>query len=53
MIGVDGIPIGVTALAVSAEELLEICGSYLAAARSLKTRPFPSAQAGVDFVQYR
>ncbi|MEN3349494.1 MAG: hypothetical protein V7632_3129 [Bradyrhizobium sp.] len=41
MIGVDGIPIGVSALAVGAEELLEICNSYLAAARAMKTRPFP------------
>ncbi|MBR0869096.1 hypothetical protein JQ633_01910 [Bradyrhizobium tropiciagri] len=43
MIGVDGIPIGVTALAVSAEGLLDTCNTYLAAARAMKTRPLPSA----------
>jgi hypothetical protein len=53
MIRVDGIPIGVATLAVNADQLLRTCDSYLAAARAMKTRPFPSAQAGVDLVQYR
>ncbi|PAY03649.1 hypothetical protein CK489_38245 [Bradyrhizobium sp. UFLA03-84] len=45
MFGLDGIPISATMLTVSAEELLSICNTYLAAARGSETESavFPSA----------
>ncbi|MCP1842526.1 hypothetical protein ACVIHI_004557 [Bradyrhizobium sp. USDA 4524] len=55
MFGLDGIPIRATMLTVSPEELLNICNTYLAAARGSETSSaaVPSAQAGVDLVEHR
>ncbi|PDT73710.1 hypothetical protein CO675_29355 [Bradyrhizobium sp. C9] len=54
ILGLDGIPIRASMLTVSPGELLDICKTYLAAARGSEIGPagFPSAQAGVDLVEH-